>query len=57
VSKAEAFSDARRPTFLVTQSTADLVREDFERYEPSLERMAEAWQENKKFLCIKKTSD
>jgi len=47
----------QKPTFLVTQSTADLVREDFERYEPSLERMAEAGQENKKFLCIKKTSD
>ena len=45
------------PAFRVTQSTANLVRQDFERYEPSLERMAEEWQENKKSLCIKKTSD
>ena len=47
----------QKPVFLVTQSTANLVRQDFERYEPSLERMAEGWQENKKSLCIKKTSD
>ena len=47
----------QKPAFLVTQSTANLVRQDFERYEPSLERMAEEWQENKKSLCIKKTSD
>ncbi len=37
----------QQPAFLVTQSTANLVRQDFERYEPSLERMAEEWQENK----------
>ncbi|HEX8688453.1 MAG TPA: hypothetical protein VF736_02310 [Pyrinomonadaceae bacterium] len=37
----------QKPTFLVTQSTADLVRQDFERYEPSLERMAEDWEEKK----------
>jgi hypothetical protein len=38
----------QKPAFLVTQSTADLVRQDFERYKPSLERMAEDWQEKKK---------
>ena len=37
----------QKPTFLVTQSTADFVREDFERYKPSLERMAEEWEEKK----------
>jgi len=47
----------QQPAFLVTQSTATLVRQDFERYEPSLERMAEEWQESKKHLLIKKTSD
>lgn len=38
----------QQPAFLVTQATADLVRPDFERYKPSLERMAEDWQEEKK---------
>jgi len=37
----------QKPAFLVTQSTADLVRQDFERYKPSLERMAEDWEEKK----------
>jgi hypothetical protein len=37
----------QKPTFLLTQSTADLVRQDFERYESSLERMAEDWEEKK----------
>ena len=37
----------QKPAFLVTQSTADLVRQDFERYKPSLERMAEDWEEQK----------
>ena len=37
----------QQPAFLVTQATADLVRPDFERYKPSLERMAEDWQEEK----------
>jgi hypothetical protein len=37
----------QKPAFLVTQATADLVRPDFERYRPSLERMAEDWQEEK----------
>ena len=37
----------QQPAFLVTQSTVDIVREDFERYQPSLERMAEDWREEK----------
>ena len=37
----------QKPAFHVTQSTADLVRQDFERYKPSLERMAEDWGEKK----------
>jgi len=37
----------QKPAFLVTQSTADLVGQDFERYQPSLERMAEDWEEKK----------
>ena len=47
----------QKPAFLVTQSRANLVRQDFERYKPSLERMAEEWQENKRSLSIQKTSD
>ena len=37
----------QKPAFLVTQATADLVRHDYERYQPSLERMVEDWQEAK----------
>jgi hypothetical protein len=37
----------QKPAFIVTQSTADLVRQDFERYQPSRERMAEDWEEKK----------
>ncbi|MDT4897082.1 MAG: hypothetical protein QOH25_2159 [Acidobacteriota bacterium] len=37
----------QKPAFLVTQATADLVRPDFERYQPSLERMLEDWQDEK----------
>lgn len=37
----------QKPVFLVTQATADLVLDDFERYKPSLERMVEDWQEEK----------
>jgi hypothetical protein len=37
----------QKPVFLVTQATADLVRQDYERYQPSLERMVEDWQEEK----------
>lgn len=36
------------PAFVVTQSTADLVAQDFERYRPSLESMAEDWRKSKK---------
>lgn len=45
----------QKPAFLVTQSTANLVRQDFDRYEPSLERMEEEWQENKESLSIQMT--
>ena len=38
----------QQPAFVVTQSTANLVQQDFERYKPSLERMAEDWRESKK---------
>ena len=41
---------AQKPSFVVTQSTANLVRQDFERYKPSLERMIDDWQEAKKPL-------
>ena len=47
----------QKPAFLVTQSTATLVRQDFVRYEPSLTRMAKDWQESKKPLLIQKTDD
>ncbi len=33
--------------YIVTQATADLVQQDFERYKPSLEIMAKDWQEKK----------
>ena len=46
----------QKPAFLVTQSTADLVRQDFERYQPSLERMAEEWEE-KKGRVLSETKD
>lgn len=45
----------QQPAFLVTQATADLVRPDFERYRPSLERMAEDWQEEKKQFMRKQS--
>lgn len=38
----------QEPAFRVTRSTADLVAQDFERYRPSLERMADDWREEKK---------
>jgi len=38
----------QQPAFILTQSTADLVQQDFERYRPSLERMAEDWEGKKK---------
>ena len=37
----------QQPAFCVTESTADLVSQDFARYEPSLQRMAEDWREAK----------
>ena len=37
----------QRPVLQVTESTAALVRQEFERYRESLERMAENWQEEK----------
>lgn len=43
----------QKPAFLVTQSTANLVGQDFQRYKPSLERMAEDWQDDKKPLSAK----
>jgi hypothetical protein len=47
----------QQPAFLVTQSTADLVRQDFERYQPSLERMVADWQEAKKRCLFEETVD
>jgi len=37
----------QQPAFHVTQSTADFVQQDFERYGAALERMAESWREEK----------
>ncbi|MBA3568737.1 MAG: hypothetical protein H0W34_14160 [Pyrinomonadaceae bacterium] len=37
----------QQPAFCVTESTADLVSQDFARYQPSLQRMAEDWREAK----------
>jgi hypothetical protein len=34
-------------TFRVTQSTADLVPQDFDRYKPSLQRMVDDWRAQK----------
>jgi hypothetical protein len=47
----------QKPAFLVTQSTADLVRQDFERYKPSLERMAEDWGEKKERILSETKGD
>ena len=48
----------QKPAFLVTQSTVDLVEQDFERYKPSLERMVEDWQEKKdRIMQEKKAAD
>lgn len=46
----------QEPAFLVTQSTVNLVGQDFERYQPSLERMAETWREDKKRRLSEKKS-
>jgi len=37
----------QKPEFRVTRATMDLVPQDFERYKPSLERMAGHWREEK----------
>ena len=37
----------QQPAFRVTRSTADLVSQDFSRYQPSLQRMADNWREAK----------
>jgi hypothetical protein len=37
----------QQPAFLVTKSTADLVSQDFDRYHPSLQRMADNWHDEK----------
>lgn len=47
----------QKPAFLVTQSTADLVKQDFERYKPSLVRMAEDWQEDKNRFLFEQKSE
>lgn len=38
----------QQPEFRVTNSTVDLVSQDFARYQPSLQRMADNWHEAKK---------
>ena len=40
----------QQPTFRVTQSTADLVPQDFNRYKPSLQRMVDSWRSAKQRL-------
>lgn len=47
----------QKPAFVVTQSTADLVLQDFERYQPSLERMAEDWEEKKERVLSETKSE
>ena len=47
----------QKPAFIVTQSTADLVQQDFEIYKPSLERMADDWQEKKGRVLSETKSD
>jgi hypothetical protein len=47
----------QKPAFVVTQTTADLVRQDFERYKPSLERMAEDWEEKKERVLSEAKGD
>jgi len=47
----------QKPAFIMTQSTADLVRQDFERYKPSLERMAEDWVEKKERVLSEAKGD
>ena len=44
----------QHPAFLVTQSTAQLVAQEFELYRPSLERMADSWRAEKEYLMRRK---
>jgi hypothetical protein len=37
----------QKPEFRVTRATVELVPQDFERYQPSLQRMVEYWREEK----------
>jgi hypothetical protein len=37
----------QKPEFRVTRATLELVPQDYERYQPSLQRMAEYWREEK----------
>lgn len=37
----------QQPEFRVTRATMELVPQDFDRYQPSLERMAGHWREEK----------
>jgi hypothetical protein len=46
----------QKPEFRVTRATMDLVPQDFERYKPSLERMAEHWREEKEREMKKATA-
>jgi hypothetical protein len=46
----------QKPVFVVTQSTVNLVQQDFERYRPSLERMVEDWREAKEPLSSENIS-
>ena len=42
--------EQQKPEFRVTKTTLGLVPQDFDRYKPSLERMAAHWQEEKERL-------
>jgi hypothetical protein len=44
----------QRPAFRVTQATVELVPQDFGRYKPSLERMAEDWRHEKELVMQQK---
>ena len=46
--------EEQQPVFRVTKSTADLVSQDFGRYEPSLQRMADSWREAKERVMQEK---
>ena len=44
----------QQPEFHITQSTADIVPLDFQRYQPSLQRMIENWREEKERVMRQK---